>query len=86
MVAQIWCDGGPQARLARLLRAVDVRPVDEQLGRDAGLLLGRAGMSDPADATVVLVAGRGDRILTSDPEDIRRLAESADRRVAVVPC
>ncbi len=86
VVAQIWRDGGRQARLARLLRAVDVRPVDEQLGRDAGLLLGRAGMSDPADATVVLVAGRGDRILTSDPEDVRRLAEGADRRVTVVPC
>ena len=39
-----------------------------------------------ADATVVLVAESGDHILTSDPGDLRRLANTAGARVAVVAC
>jgi len=87
VIAQVWRNpGGKQARIAGLLRAVDVRPVDEQLGRDAGALLGKSGTDDPIDATVVLVARAGDRILTSDPDDIGRLASSSGKRVAVVHC
>jgi predicted nucleic acid-binding protein len=78
--------GGKQARIARLLRAVNVHPVDEQMGRDAGALLAKSGTDDPIDATVVLVARSGDRILTSDPVDIGRLASSSGKRVAIVPC
>ena len=87
VVAQVWRDpAGRQALLARLLRAVDIRPVDDRLARDAGVLLGRAGAADPIDATVVLVAETGDRILTSDPGDLGRLAEVARARVSVIPC
>ena len=53
---------------------------------DAGELLGQAGSADPIDATVVLVAESGDHLLTSDPDDLRHLADTADVRVAVVPC
>ncbi len=87
VLGQVWRNPeGRQARLARLLRAVEVRPVDEQMGRRAGVLLARAGTSDPIDATVVLVAESGDRILTSDPADIRRLVAAAGKRAATVPC
>ena len=87
VVAQVWRDpAGRQARLARLLRGMDVRPVDERLARAAGVLLGRAGTTDPIDATVVLIAENGDSILTSDPGDLRRLAAAAGTEVAVVPC
>ena len=87
VVAQVWCSqGGKQAGLARLLRAVEVRTVDEQMGRDAGALLGKARTDDPIDATVVLVARSGDRILTSDPDDIGRLASSSGKKLAIVPC
>ena len=87
VLGQVWRNPeGRQARLARLLRAVEVRPVDEQMGRRAGVLLARAGTSDPIDATVVLVAESGDRILTSDPPDIRRLVAAAGKRAATVPC
>lgn len=85
VVAQVWRDArGRQARLAKFLHAVDVRAVDSQLGRDAGALLARSGTSDPIDATVVLVADHGDRILTSDPEDIQRLVSAAGRRCVVL--
>jgi len=87
VIAQVWrSSGGKQAGIARLLRAVDVRPVDEQMGRDAGALLSKAPTDDPIDATVVLVARSGDRILTSDPDDIGHLVSSSGKKVAIVPC
>ena len=86
VVAQVWRDpSGRQAELSRLLRAVDVRSIDEQLGREAGLLLARTKTSDPIDATVALIARDGDCILTSDVRDLKRLAAATRRRLAVVP-
>ena len=87
VIAQVWRGaGGKQVGIARLLQAVDVRPIDEQLARDAGALLAKAGTDDPIDATVVLVARSGDRILTSDPGDIEHLASRARKKIAIVPC
>ena len=86
VVAQVWRDpSGRQAELARLLKAVDVRSVDQRMGRDAGILLGGAGRGDAVDATVVAVSATGDRILTSDPEDIGALVAASGRSVLVVP-
>ena len=87
VVAQAWRDPhGWQAALARLLRAVDVRAIDPETGRTAGVLLGAADTSDPIDATVVLLAAPGDRILTSDPADLTKLANAASSRAVIVPC
>jgi hypothetical protein len=87
VVAQVWRDPyGRQAELARLLRAIDVRSVDERLGRESGILVGLAKTSDPIDATIVLIASNGDRILTSDPQDLKRLTSAARKRIAVIAC
>lgn len=87
VIAQVWRDpSGRQAELARLLKAVDVRSIDETMGREAGILLARARTSDPIDATLVLAARDGDRIVTSDPKDVSHLAEAARKRVVVVAC
>lgn len=87
VVAQVWRDSrGRQAGLARLLRGVDVRDVDEQLGRRAGILLGNTGTTDVVDATLVLVSEAGDRVVTSDPRDIQRLADAVPQPVEVIPC
>ncbi len=87
VAAQTWRDPHErQVQLARLLGAVDVRAVDPELGRAAGLLLGSAGMSDPIGATVVLLAAPGGRILTSDPADLTRLVTAASSRAVIVPC
>ena len=84
VIGQVWRGGhGRQAALARILPAVDVRPVDGALGRRVGVLLGRAGTSDVVDAAVVLVAADGDTILTSDPRDLVGLARAADLHVDV---
>lgn len=87
VVAQVWRDRhGRQAGLAQLLRAVDVRAVSPVDGRQAGVLLGMTGTSDPIDATVVLLASPGDRIVTSDPHDLAALAQAAANRAVIVAC
>jgi hypothetical protein len=87
VVAQVWRDPrGRQVSLARLLHAVDVRAVSHRDGREAGVLLAAAGTSDPVDATVVLLAAPGDRIVTSDPGDLNRLAAAAGNRPVIIAC
>lgn len=87
VVAQVWRDShGRQANLSQMLDAVDVRAISPQDGRQAGALLGRTGTSDPIDATVVLLASPGDRIITSDPDDLTNLASRAGNRPVIVPC
>ena len=85
VVGQVWRGGaGRQARLAHLLPGVDVRPLDEALGRLAGLLLRDAGSSDVVDAAVVLLSREGDEILTSDVPDLTRLVAVRGVDVALV--
>lgn len=87
VVAEAWhSETGRQANLARLLKAVDVKPVDEDLGREAGALLGKAGGGEPADATVVSVAASGDSVVTSDARDIQLLVQASGRSIFIVPC
>lgn len=87
VVAQVWRDRqGRQVQLAGVLRAVDVRAVDQRAGREAGVLLAAAGSADPIDATVALLAHAGDRVLTSDPADLTTLLQAANRRALVVAC
>lgn len=80
VVGQAWRDGRIQATLARFLRSkeVEIIALDEQLARSCGELCGAADSSDIIDASVVLLARVGrDPILTSDPNDLRRLDPAA---------
>jgi predicted nucleic acid-binding protein len=87
VVAQVWRDPrGRQSVLARLLRAVEVVPIDDALGRRSGELLGATGTSDPIDAAVVLIARDGEAVMTGDPADLRRLAQAAGRSAIIVTC
>ncbi len=76
VVAQVWRNGRRQARLARLLgsRVVEVEVLDDARARAAGQLCGVSRTSDVIDASVVLCARARDQgVLTSDPDDLRRL-------------
>jgi predicted nucleic acid-binding protein len=84
VVGQVWRDGRRQASLARLLAAVRVDAPDESAARRAGSLLARTRTSDVVDALLVGLARTGDTILTSDPEDLQRLADVAGLDVAIV--
>ena len=73
-----------QARLSRLLRQpnTDVRALDAADATQVGILLAATHTSDIADAHVVICARRNtEPIVTSDPDDLRRL----DPRARVVP-
>lgn len=86
VVAQVWRDGtGRQALLAKALQAVETIPLDEQLGKRAGALLGRSGSTDAIDAALAAMADHDDQIITSDPTDLAVLVSVSTRRVDVVP-
>jgi hypothetical protein len=85
VVGQVWRGGtGRQANLARLLPGVEVLPLDDTLGRRAGMLLAETRMSDVIDAAVVLLAADGDEILTSDTSDLRRLVQASGLHADIV--
>ena len=84
VVGQIWRGGARQAQLARLLRATEIEPLDLELGRRAGELLGRAKERDVLDAAVVLLGADGDQVLTSDPRDLTALAVAAGIHLELV--
>ena len=76
VLGQAWRDGRTQVTLARFLRVdeVEIVPLDAQLARSCGELCGATGTSDVIDASVVILAReRRDIIVTSDPDDLRRL-------------
>jgi hypothetical protein len=83
VVAQTWRDGRRQTRLARLLgsQICTVLALDDHAARAAGQLCGTTGISDIVDASVVIAArSHHGRVITSDPDDIRRL----DNDLAIV--
>jgi hypothetical protein len=80
VVGQAWRDGQSQVTLARFLRSeeVEIIPLDEQLARACGELCGASNSRDIIDASVVIIAReRRDSIVTSDPNDLRRLDPAA---------
>ncbi|MBN1610947.1 MAG: PIN domain-containing protein [Polyangiaceae bacterium] len=74
VVAEVWRGGPRAARSAMLLGACVVEPLSERLARAAGEALGVVEGSGVIDAIVMASAAtRGDRVLTSDSADLRRL-------------
>ncbi len=85
VVGQAWRDARRQVRLGKFLAGCRVDPVGLETAKAAGVLCGRAGASDVLDATVVVVAAAtGSVIWTSDPEDIKALANESGTRPALV--
>ncbi len=84
VVGQVWRGGPRQARLATALAGMDVRSLDERLGRVAGELLASTRLSDVADAALVALAADGDEIITLDSDDLGQLAESAGCHVELI--
>lgn len=93
-IAEVLRGGPRDAKVHRVLKQLIVVPVDEALGRAAGELLGRAGLSghrctiDALLAAVALGQARPVVLLTSDPDDMTRLTDEPGRpraeRIAVV--
>jgi hypothetical protein len=76
VVGQVWRDGRRQVPLVRLLASdiVTVEALDDTRARAAGQLCAVSHTSDVIDASVILCAQtHGAAVLTSDPDDLRRL-------------
>lgn len=76
VLAQVWREGGRQARLVTLARdeKTEVPPLNRAWAESVGALCAQRGTKDIVDAHVALV-GLLERakVLTSDPDDLRRL-------------
>jgi hypothetical protein len=83
-VAHVWRHGARQAQLARILAGVAAPPLDLATGKRLGLLLGATDSCD-VDAHIASLAQPGDRVLTSDPNDLRHLLDALSV-VASVAC
>jgi predicted nucleic acid-binding protein len=73
-LAEVWRGDAKDARVARLLKACSIEPVDEHVARAAGKLRRAIPGAGTIDACIVVgVRRRGDAIATSDPEDMLTL-------------
>lgn len=74
VIAEAWRGGSRSARIANLLGACVVEALLEPVARAAGEAMATLGSAGVVDAIVMASAAqRGDRVLTSDFEDLDRL-------------
>jgi predicted nucleic acid-binding protein len=82
VLAQVWRgQGSRQARLAHLLNdpMIEIEPLTHTRAQIVGELCARSRTADVIDASVVVAAwDNGRSVVTSDPDDIRRLDPSLD--------
>lgn len=85
VLAQAWRGGAGQAVLAKMLKGCAVLPADEDLAKQAGVLLGLSGTADAVDAIVVATAMKLiATVVTSDPKDLQVLSDAAAFHLGVV--
>lgn len=92
VIGEAWRGGPDQTRLAAAIAGMDIMPLDGELGRAAGALLGRAtgapagrtDRSDVIDAALALLADDGDTIVTEDTEELAELLAATGRRVELL--
>ena len=85
VLAQAWRDGSRQVGLTRVLKGCAVLPTDEDVAKQAGVLLGRSRTADAVDAIVVATAMKlTATVVTSGPKDLRVLSDAAAFHLGVV--
>jgi hypothetical protein len=73
-----------QVQLRRFLRGCEIVAFSPQQADEVGALLGKVGASDVVDAHVVVIAAAtGAPVLTSDPDDLRRLSNRLPTQVVI---
>jgi len=84
VLGQVWRGLPREAMLAKVLKACRMEVLDTITAKLGGQLCGQAGSSDLADAVVaVLAMSYNAPIITSDPDDLRRLTTAAGRKVEI---
>jgi len=83
VVAQV-SRSSQQAQLHRILRGCEIVAFTPDESYEVGSLLARAGTADIVDGHVVVTAGAySATVVTSDPDDLRHLADQFRARVRV---
>jgi len=84
VLAEVWRGDARDAPVARLMKWCRIEPLDEQRARAAGKLRRSTAGAGAVDACVAIgVRERGDAIVTSDPDDLRRLVGSRIRIIQI---
>lgn len=84
VLGQVWRGVPREVALVRALKVCQPHVLDVTTAKLGGQLCGVAGTSDLADAVVAVLALRYDApIVTSDPDDLRRLVEAAGRKLEI---
>jgi rRNA-processing protein FCF1 len=85
VLAQAW-RGGPQHQISRVLKGCDILPDDERVGRAAGVACAASCVADVVDAIVIVTAVRYQAaVVTSDPGDLTRIADSIGVKIQLFP-
>ena len=80
VVAQVWRDPRRQVSLVNFLAGPNVQhvPMNLLMAKAAGLLCKESGLTDVVDAAVAVCARlHDDEVVTSDPDNMRRLVNPA---------
>ena len=86
VLAEAWRGGSRQASLSRLLRMCDTEPMNEDLARNVGVLVGQSDHDDIVNVSVVEGAlRRGDAVVTSNVTHIRKVAEAVRAALRIEP-
>jgi len=84
VLAQAW-RGGKQHELTEVLKDCEIVPDAEAIGRAAGAACAKAGTSDVVDAIVVVTAlAHGAAVVSSDPDDLRKIATALGKKLDVL--
>jgi hypothetical protein len=85
VLAQAW-RGSPQHQISLVHRACDILPEDQPTRRAAGLACAVSGTADVGDAIVIVTAVRHQApVVTSDPGDLTRIADSIGVKIRLFP-
>lgn len=84
VLAEAWRGGSRQASLARFLALCTTEPLTDEQAKAVGALAARARHDDIVDVTVVEGAvRRHDAVVTSNPTDIRKIADTTRARLTI---
>lgn len=85
VLAQVWRDRERQHGLSALCRSCKMLGFSSRRARRVGGLLKAARTGDIVDAAVIVAAIEHNAIvLTSDPDDLKALAEAAEATVQLI--
>lgn len=85
VIGQVWRDARRHVVLNSVLAGCHIQPIGVDIAKAAGILCGRARTTDVVDATVVVMAATLRAIVwTSDPHDLKALADESGAKPGVV--